>query len=162
MVNEHLSRWVVQGVANNRKLAVKLRTDGHKVFGPGVADIGLAERTYAIGVAFRNASPSVLHKRHIGRVLRSSCNFSGRRLASSRGRESQPGRCPPIWPGDLRNDGGSVSAVHAARSKAGLDGALRSDNQRYQDRTNQAHLKALRWLEVGSETFHGSGASSCG
>jgi hypothetical protein len=52
VVNEHLSRWVVQGVANNRKLAAKLRTDGHKVFGPGVADIGLAESTYAIGVVY--------------------------------------------------------------------------------------------------------------
>src|SRR5436853_152589 len=25
-------------------------------------------------------------------------------------REPQPGRCPSLWPGDLRNDGGSVAA----------------------------------------------------
>ena len=52
-------------------------------------------------VLLRNATPSVFHQRHIGRVLRSSCNARGRRLASSRGREPQPGRCPPLWPGDL-------------------------------------------------------------
>jgi hypothetical protein len=34
----------------------------------------------------RNAAPSVFHKRHVGRALRSSCNRRGRRLASSRGR----------------------------------------------------------------------------
>ncbi|MGH3911603.1 MAG: serine hydrolase, partial [Pseudonocardiaceae bacterium] len=51
-------------------------------------------------VLLRNATPSVLHQRHIGRVLRSSCNPRGRRLASSRGREPQPGRCPSLWPGD--------------------------------------------------------------
>src|SRR5438445_4367079 len=45
-------------------------------------------------VLLRNATPSVLHQPHIGRVLRSSCNPRGRRLASSRGRERQPGRCP--------------------------------------------------------------------
>src|SRR5438309_6393002 len=67
-------------------------------------------------ILFRNATPSVFHQRHIGRVLRSSCNTTGRRvarLASSRGREPQPGRCPPLWPGDLRNDGGSVSSAGA-------------------------------------------------
>jgi hypothetical protein len=31
-----------------------------------------------------NATPSVFHQRHIGRVLRSSCNVPGRRLASPR------------------------------------------------------------------------------
>jgi hypothetical protein len=36
-------------------------------------------------VLFLNATPSVFHQRHIGRVLRSSCNHTGRRLASSRG-----------------------------------------------------------------------------
>src|SRR5678816_2196007 len=64
-------------------------------------------------VLLRNATPSVFHQRHIGRVLRSSCNFRGRRLASSRGREPQPGRCPPFWPGDLSNDGGSVAVAGA-------------------------------------------------
>src|SRR5438034_3222102 len=66
----------------------------------------------------RNATPSVLHQRHIGRVLRSSCNDRGRRLASSRAREPRPGRCPPLWPGDLRNDGGSVAAAGADGSAA--------------------------------------------
>src|SRR5206468_8673336 len=47
-------------------------------------------------VLLRNATPSVFHQRHLGRVLRSSCNAPGRRLASSRGREPRPGRCPPL------------------------------------------------------------------
>src|ERR1019366_9448810 len=68
-------------------------------------------------VLLRNAIPSVLHQRHIGRVLRSSCNPRGRRLASSRGREPQPGRCPSLWPGDLRNDGISVAAAGADGSE---------------------------------------------
>src|SRR5438093_13153445 len=68
-------------------------------------------------VLLRNATPSVLHQRHIGRVLRSSCNPRGRRLASSRGREPQPGRCPSLWPGDLRNDGISVAAAGADGSE---------------------------------------------
>jgi hypothetical protein len=77
----------------------------------------LASRTAPpSAVLLRNATPSVLHQRHIGRVLRSSCNPRGRRLASSRGREPQPGRCPSLWPGDLRNDGISVAAV-------GVDGS---------------------------------------
>ena len=41
-------------------------------------------------VLLRNATPSVFHQRHIGRLLRSSCNVRGRRLASSRGREPRP------------------------------------------------------------------------
>src|SRR6266536_3361032 len=69
-------------------------------------------------VLLRNATPSLFHQRHIGRVLRSSCNIGGRRLASSRGREPRPGRCPPLWPGDLRNDGGSVPAAGADGSEA--------------------------------------------
>jgi riboflavin biosynthesis pyrimidine reductase len=55
-------------------------------------------------------------------VLRSSCNTCGRRVASSRGREPRPGRCPPLWPGDLRNDGGSVSAAGGDGSEARLEG----------------------------------------
>jgi hypothetical protein len=52
------------------------------------------------------------------RVLRSSCNPRGRRLASSsHGREPQPGRCPSLWPGDLRNDGISVAAAGADGSE---------------------------------------------
>src|SRR2546422_5197992 len=58
-----------------------------------------------------HATPSVFNQRHIGRVLRSSCNARGRRLASSRGREHRPGRCPPPWPSDVRNDGGSVAVA---------------------------------------------------
>src|SRR5271168_4948048 len=67
------------------------------------------DRRYAL----RDETPSVFHQRHIGRVLRSSCNVRGRRLASSRGREPRAGRRPPLWPGNLRNDGGSVAAAGA-------------------------------------------------
>src|SRR5919107_2230621 len=87
-----------------------------------------------IAVRLRNATPSVFHQRHIGRVLRSSCNSGGRRLASSRGREHRAGRCPPLWPGNLRNDGGSVAAAGADGSEAcfdgRLDGTLRPDDRR--------------------------------
>src|SRR5262249_26116087 len=48
----------------------------------------------SIGGMLRYATHSVLHQRHIGRVLRSSCNVPGRRLASSRDREHQSGRRP--------------------------------------------------------------------
>src|SRR6185312_780165 len=47
-------------------------------------------------VLLRNATPSVFHQCRIGRVLRSSCNDRGRRLASSRGREPRPGRCASL------------------------------------------------------------------
>jgi len=69
------------------------------------------------GVLLRNATPSVFHQRHLGRVLRSSRNPRGRRLASSRGREPQPGRCPSLWPGDVRNDGISVATAGADGSE---------------------------------------------
>ena len=69
-------------------------------------------------IRLHNATPSVFHQHHSGRVLRSSCNCCGRRVASSRGREHRPGRCPPVWPGDLRNDGGSVSAAGADGGEA--------------------------------------------
>ena len=64
------------------------------------------------------ATPSVFHQRHIGRVLRSSCDSGGRRQTSSRGGKPRTGRCSPLWPGDLRNDGGSVSAAGADGSEA--------------------------------------------
>jgi hypothetical protein len=38
-------------------------------------------------VLLRNATPSVFHQRDIGRMLRSSCNTRGRRIASSRDHE---------------------------------------------------------------------------
>src|SRR5574341_2228201 len=45
-----------------------------------------------------------------------------------------PGRCRPLWPGDLRDDGGSVAGAGAngseARVDAALDGALRPDDRR--------------------------------
>ena len=37
---------------------------------------------------------------------------------SSRGGEHRPGRCPPLWPGDLQNDGGKVATAGADRSEA--------------------------------------------
>src|SRR5438067_8586328 len=84
----------------------------HNITGAGIWP------TVQKAVLLRNATPSVLHQRHIGRVLRSSCNVRGRRLASSRAREPRPGRCSPLWPGDLRNDGGSVAAAGADGSAA--------------------------------------------
>src|SRR6476620_6750440 len=64
-------------------------------------------------ILLRNATPSVLDQRHVGRVLRSSWYPRGRRIASSRGRKPQAGRCPSFWQGDLRNDGISVAAAGA-------------------------------------------------
>src|SRR5262249_33009327 len=69
-------------------------------------------------VLYRNATPSVFHQRHIGRVLRSSCNSRGRRIASPRDREPRSGRCAPLGPGDLRNDGGSVATAGTDGSEA--------------------------------------------
>jgi hypothetical protein len=42
-------------------------------------------RTNPSAVLSRDATPSVFHQRHIGRVLRSSCDTGGRRAASSCG-----------------------------------------------------------------------------
>ena len=69
-------------------------------------------------VLLRDATPSVFHQRHIGRMLRSSCGGGGRRAASSCGREPRPSRCPPLWPGDLRIDGGRVAAARAGGNEA--------------------------------------------
>src|SRR5579862_3714086 len=68
-------------------------------------------------VLLRNAAPSLFHQRHIGRMLRSSCDFTGRRLASPCGRKPPAGRCPPLWPSDVRNDGGRVPAAGADGSQ---------------------------------------------
>src|ERR1700691_6127320 len=98
-------------------------TTGHKLLGErrghrtsaSVIDIATTvhyfsdtSSVYPSAVLSRSATPSVLHQRHRRRVLRSSCTPHGRSIASSRGREPQPGRCPSVWPGDLRNDGISV------------------------------------------------------
>src|ERR1700684_2500077 len=48
-----------------------------------------AESRTPSAVLLRNATPPVFHRRHIGRVLRSSCHSTGRRLASKRHREPQ-------------------------------------------------------------------------
>ncbi len=69
----------------------------------------------SIGVTSRHALSSVFHQRHTGRLLRSSCRHPGRRVASSRRREFQAGRCSPLWPGDLRNDGGR--AIRSRKEK---------------------------------------------
>src|SRR5262249_21658013 len=66
---------------------------------------------YPSALSLRNAPASVFHQRHIGWVLRSSCNSRGRRVALSRGREPRPGRCPPLWPSELRNDGGRLAVT---------------------------------------------------
>src|SRR5215469_4627480 len=86
------------------------------VVAPGLKRLPCWSTTSA--VLLRNATPSVFHQRHIGRVLRSSSNDRGRRLVSSCGREPRPGRCPPLWPGDVRNDGGGVSAAGGDGSEA--------------------------------------------
>src|SRR5215471_14288389 len=75
-----------------------------------------------------DATTSLFHQRNVGRVLRSPRHTRGRRVASSRGREPRPGRCTPLRPGDLRNDGGGVAAFGADRHAARLDGALRPDD----------------------------------
>src|SRR5262249_58947789 len=67
-------------------------------------------------VLLPHATPSLCHQRHIGRVLRSSCHGGGQRLASSRGRKPGPGRCPPLWPRDLRNDGGRVATADGSEA----------------------------------------------
>src|SRR5688572_3243768 len=85
-------------------------------------------------IPLRNGPPSVFHQRHVGRVLRSSCRFHGRRIAPLLGREPRPRRRPPLWPCDVRNDGGSVAGAGAdgseARLDAALDGTLRPDDRR--------------------------------
>ena len=48
-------------------------------------------RWHAPPVRSRNATPSLVHQRHVGRVLRPSRDACGRRAASSRGREPPPG-----------------------------------------------------------------------
>src|SRR5256885_16738989 len=84
-----------------------------------------------------NATPSIFDQRHIGRVLRSPCGVRGRRLASSRRREPRPGRCPSLWPGDLRNDGGGVAGAGAdggeGRKDANLGGTPRSHERRSEE-----------------------------
>src|SRR4030095_14526890 len=106
-------------------------------------------------ILLRNATPSLFHQRHIGRVLRSSCNSGGRRLASSRGGKPGTGRCSPLWPGDLRNDGGSVSAAGADGSAARLDGTPRPDDRRGKEVRRVEHLGPGR-LERGARA-RGSG-----
>ena len=84
-------------------------------------------------LALRRANPGGLPHRpysYVMRPLRYSINVTldgccdhrailrGRRLASSRDREPRPGRCPPLWPGDLRNDGDSVAGAGADGSEA--------------------------------------------
>src|SRR4030095_1387708 len=102
-----------------------------------------------LSVLLRDATPSVFHQRHLGRVLRSPCNVRGRRLASSRGREPQPGRCPPFWPADLRNDGVSVSVAGADGNETRLDGTFRPDDRRGKEVRRVEHLDPGR-LERGT------------
>src|ERR671912_364497 len=102
-----------------------------------------------IAVRLRHATPWVFHQRHIGRMLRSSCDDPGRRLASSRGGEPRPSRCPPLWPGDLRDDGGSVAAAGAGGSEARLDGTLRPHDRRGKEVRRVEHIGPRR-LERGA------------
>lgn len=52
------------------------------------------------------------------------------KTASPRGRESRSSRRPSFRPGDLRGDGARVAAVPAGRRDAGMDGAVRPNDQR--------------------------------
>ena len=78
----------------------------------------------------RHATASVFHQRHLGRVLRSSRDDRGGRLASSRDGEPRPGRCSSLWPSDLRNDGSGLAPIEADGGDACLDGAVRPDDRR--------------------------------
>ncbi len=69
-------------------------------------------------VVWGHATPSVFHQCDVGRLLRPSCRHSGRRPTSSRGREPRASRCPPLRPGDLRDDGGSVAGAGADWNEA--------------------------------------------
>src|SRR5215475_3231308 len=100
-------------------------------------------------VRLLDATPSVFHQRHIGRVLRSPGDDRGRRHTSSRGREPRPSRCPPLWPGDLRIDGGGVAALEADGGDARLDGALRPDDRRGKEVRRVEHPRSGR-LERGA------------
>src|SRR5689334_25126389 len=86
--------------------------------GTGTTLLRIPANAALVALLLHNATPSVFHQRHIGRVLRSPCNSRGRRLASSRGREPRAGRCPPLWPGDVRNDEGRVALPGADGSEA--------------------------------------------
>src|SRR5262249_44583146 len=79
------------------------------------------------------------------RVLRSSRNHPGRRAALSRVREPQQGRRAPLWPGDLQNDGGGVSAAGANRSEARLDGTLRPDDRHSEEVRGVEHPGPVDW-----------------
>src|SRR5215813_6426175 len=109
----------------------------------------------SIGGILRYATHSVL-QRHIGRVLRSSCNVPGRRLASSRDREPQSGRRPSFWAGDLRNDGGRVQAAGGDGSEAELDGTLRPGDRRGKEVRRVEHPGPGR-LERGARTRESEG-----
>src|SRR4029453_13774073 len=80
----------------------------------------------------RNATPSVFHQRHIGRVLRSSGRLDGRRVALLLGREVRARRCPALRAGNIRKDGGGMAAAgdgSEARLDGRLDGTLRPDDR---------------------------------
>jgi hypothetical protein len=74
----------------------------------------VANNGHAFG-SLGNATPSVFHQRHIGRVLRSSWN-RGRRLASSRGRE--PRQADALLFGRV-----TYEMMEAAWRPAGADGS---------------------------------------
>ena len=68
------------------------------------------------GSTFRLAP--ILDQRHPRRLLRSPGDDRGRRVASPCRRQPGASRCPALWPGDLRDDGGGVAAVGADGSAA--------------------------------------------
>ena len=70
---------------------------------------------------FRDANPSVFQRRHIGRLLRSRTIIPDSIVMQSR-TSTMP--MPPLWPGDLQDDGRSLAAGGAKReARPDLDGA---------------------------------------
>src|SRR3954454_6241203 len=70
-----------------------------------------------------NATASILHQCHVGRLRRPSRGDGGRRNSSLWGRDARASRRSAVWPGNVRNDGVGMAVV-AGRRAAGLDGRL--------------------------------------
>src|SRR5690349_16366602 len=88
----------------------------------------------------RNATPSLLHQRHAGRLLRPPRRDPGRGLASSRDRELHAGRCPALWARDLRDDGSWMATARAGGSEAWVDGTFRPRDRRGEEVRRIEHV----------------------
>lgn len=110
-------------------------------------------------VCLRSATPSVFHQRHFGRMLRSPRNFPGRGDPSSRDGDSRAGRCSPLWPGELRDDGVGLAAAGTDASDARLDGAFRPNDRRGEEVRRFQHPEPGR-LECGARAWGSRQGSS--